>query len=290
MPWSAKSKPRLRACWVTPGARWVGRAAGQPDAAARMGDEEQGVEAAQEHALNGEEVARDDARRLRPEELAPVGPLAPRRRIEPRSGEQAADAGRRDLEAELGQLATDPCPNAGSPARTAAQAPGSLPTAAAVRAAPTAVAISGERAPDASAVASAESPKARRARSAAGGRLPPRAGPDQQAEASAARPGGAEPRAHGALPTTRRPSRPDHGGSVQARRAAPAQRGRERRRPCRRSSQPPRRQEATRILAPFTPTPRHVAQLLGEVRCWLADERIERTIVWIGEQPLAISG
>jgi transposase InsO family protein len=41
-----------------PGAGWVGRAAGQPDAAARMGDEEEGVVAAQEHALNGEEVAR----------------------------------------------------------------------------------------------------------------------------------------------------------------------------------------------------------------------------------------
>ncbi len=38
------------------------------------------------------------------------------------------------------------------------------------------------------------------------------------------------------------------------------------------------------------PTPRQVAELLAEVRCWLAEERIERTIVWIGEQPLAISG
>jgi hypothetical protein len=36
------------------------------------------------------------------------------------------------------------------------------------------------------------------------------------------------------------------------------------------------------------PTPRHVAVLLAEVRCWLAEERIERTIVWIEEQPLPI--
>jgi hypothetical protein len=38
------------------------------------------------------------------------------------------------------------------------------------------------------------------------------------------------------------------------------------------------------------PTPRHVAELLAEVRFWLAEERIERTIVWIGEQPLPVSG
>ena len=38
------------------------------------------------------------------------------------------------------------------------------------------------------------------------------------------------------------------------------------------------------------PTPRHVAELLAEVRSWLAEERIERTIVWIGEQPLPVSG
>ena len=37
------------------------------------------------------------------------------------------------------------------------------------------------------------------------------------------------------------------------------------------------------------PTPRHVAELLAEVRFWLAEERIERTIVWIGEQPLPVS-
>ena len=38
------------------------------------------------------------------------------------------------------------------------------------------------------------------------------------------------------------------------------------------------------------PTPRHVAELLPEVRWWLVKERIERTIVWIGEQPFAVSG
>jgi len=28
---------------------------------------------------------------------------------------------------------------------------------------------------------------------------------------------------------------------------------------------------------------------VAEVRCWLAEERIAQTIVWIGEQPLAVS-
>jgi hypothetical protein len=37
------------------------------------------------------------------------------------------------------------------------------------------------------------------------------------------------------------------------------------------------------------PTPRHVAELVAAVRCWLAEERIERTIVWIEEQPLPLT-
>ncbi|MEP6978984.1 MAG: hypothetical protein ABI948_13105 [Thermoleophilia bacterium] len=37
------------------------------------------------------------------------------------------------------------------------------------------------------------------------------------------------------------------------------------------------------------PTPAQVAELLAEVRCWLAEERITQTIVWIGEQPLVVS-
>jgi len=37
------------------------------------------------------------------------------------------------------------------------------------------------------------------------------------------------------------------------------------------------------------PTPAQVAELLADVRCWLAEERIAEAIVWIGEQPLAVS-
>jgi hypothetical protein len=73
-----------------PGAAGIPRAARKPDAAARVRDEEQRVVAAQEHALDGEEIARDDARRLRVQELAPARPCPPWRRIESRPSEKAA--------------------------------------------------------------------------------------------------------------------------------------------------------------------------------------------------------
>jgi hypothetical protein len=38
------------------------------------------------------------------------------------------------------------------------------------------------------------------------------------------------------------------------------------------------------------PAPGPAAELLAEVRRWLAAERIAQTIVWIGEQPFAVSG
>ena len=60
MRWSEKSRPRLRAGRY-PGAGGIGRAAGEPDTAAPMDDEEQGVVAPQEHALDREEIAGDDA-------------------------------------------------------------------------------------------------------------------------------------------------------------------------------------------------------------------------------------
>src|SRR6266540_4068714 len=91
-----------------PGAAGIARAAGKPDAPAAVGDEEQRVVAAQEHALDGEEIAGDDARRLRVQELAPARPRAPRRRLKVRAGEQPADACRRYPGAELAQLAANP--------------------------------------------------------------------------------------------------------------------------------------------------------------------------------------
>src|SRR6266487_1567818 len=91
-----------------PGATGITRAAGKPDASAAVGDEEQRVVAAQEHALDGEEIAGDDARRLHVKEFAPARSRAPWRRVESRPSQKTADACRRDPEAELGQLAADP--------------------------------------------------------------------------------------------------------------------------------------------------------------------------------------
>jgi hypothetical protein len=73
-----------------------------------MRDQEQDVVAAQKYRLDGKEVARDDARGLRAQKLAPARPLAPRRRPKVRPGEQAADACRRYFEAELAKLAANP--------------------------------------------------------------------------------------------------------------------------------------------------------------------------------------
>jgi hypothetical protein len=78
-----------------------------------------------------------------------------------------------------------------------------------------------------------------------------RARPDQPCRTSAARPADAESRARGAAPTARNPSDASRDGYAEVRQAEPARRGRGRRRPCRRSSQPRRRRETTRILAPF---------------------------------------
>src|SRR5207244_6844456 len=83
-----------------------------------------------------------------------------------------------------------------------------------------------------------ESPEARLATSAAGGTLPLQVGLDQPSEVPAARPAGAGSRACAAAPTARRLSHASHDGYEQARRAAPARRGRETRKPCRRYSQP----------------------------------------------------
>jgi hypothetical protein len=72
MPWSAKVEAEVARLLGDPGAGGVGRAAGQPDASDFVRDEEQDVVAAQEHALDGEEVAGHDARRLGAQELAPA--------------------------------------------------------------------------------------------------------------------------------------------------------------------------------------------------------------------------
>src|SRR5213593_2819351 len=57
-----------------PLARRIPSAAGEPDSAVRVRDEEEHVEAAQQDRLDGEEVTGDHAGCLRPQELAPARP------------------------------------------------------------------------------------------------------------------------------------------------------------------------------------------------------------------------
>src|SRR6266550_541401 len=71
-PLSLNWRPRLRRLLGYPLARRVSGAAGKPDAAARMPDEEEHIETTQQDRLNGEEVASHDARRLRPQERSPA--------------------------------------------------------------------------------------------------------------------------------------------------------------------------------------------------------------------------
>src|SRR5439155_23449506 len=93
---------------VHPRAGRVLRAAGQPNASARMSDEEEHVVAAEHDALDCEEITGDDAGRLRSQELAPARAVAAWPRFQLRMSKQPPDARRRDAEAELGQLTSDP--------------------------------------------------------------------------------------------------------------------------------------------------------------------------------------
>ena len=78
------------------------------DAAGLQLDEEQHVVAAQQRGLDGEEVASDDARRLRAQELTPARPRTPWRRSKAGACEQPANRARRNRHAELAELAGDP--------------------------------------------------------------------------------------------------------------------------------------------------------------------------------------
>jgi len=67
---------------------------GEMHAASRELDEEQDVEALQEQRVGGEEVALEDARRLRPQERAPARLEPVRRRLDPRLLEDRPDRAR----------------------------------------------------------------------------------------------------------------------------------------------------------------------------------------------------
>ena len=86
------------------------RAAGEPNASARVRNDEEHLVGTQEDALDCEEVTRDDARRLRPQELAPTRAGAARRWFQLRVSEQAADTRGRDAQTKLGKLTQERAP------------------------------------------------------------------------------------------------------------------------------------------------------------------------------------
>src|SRR5450759_2652542 len=71
-------------------------------------DEHQDIQCSEPGGLDGEEVARDDAIRLRPEELGPRWAAAPWCRTEPGGPEEGPDRRRSNPDPELAQLALDP--------------------------------------------------------------------------------------------------------------------------------------------------------------------------------------
>jgi hypothetical protein len=93
---SGSGRPDLRArgrgCVPAglPAAGRVGRAAGEPDAPARVRDEEEHVVAAKKEAFDGEEITGDDARRLHAQELTPARSRRPRCRLQLCLDEQPA--------------------------------------------------------------------------------------------------------------------------------------------------------------------------------------------------------
>src|SRR6266487_2747102 len=91
-----------------PGAGRVGRAARQVDLAVSEFDEEEHVEAAQRDRVDREEVARQHARSLLAEEVAPARACTPRGWLETGAEQDAPHRARRDTQAELEQLAGDP--------------------------------------------------------------------------------------------------------------------------------------------------------------------------------------
>src|SRR5262249_40881295 len=101
-----------------PGASRVGGAAGEVDAAAAELDEEEDVVAAQSDRVNGEEVARQHARRLLAQELAPAWSVASRCRLQSWCQREPPDGAGRDVHAQLEQFAGD---SRGAPARVLAR-------------------------------------------------------------------------------------------------------------------------------------------------------------------------
>jgi hypothetical protein len=170
---------------------------------------------------------------LRSQELAPARSGAPRRRRQPRMGEQPVDTRRRNPQAELGQLAADPSV---APARVLArESQHQLPDLRRQRGRPRRPAgcrhfqRTNARCQR---KASGESPEAHPATNAASDRLRLPGGARSAMPSLGPRPADAGSRVHDATPTARCLSHAGRGGYEQAHRTEPAQRGRATRRPC----------------------------------------------------------
>lgn len=86
----------------------VRRDSRETDTAGCQFDEEQDVEALQEQRVDAEEVALEDARRLRAQELGPACFGAVRCRLDPRLLQDRPHCARGELDAEADQLTLDP--------------------------------------------------------------------------------------------------------------------------------------------------------------------------------------
>src|SRR5438045_1200757 len=128
-------------------------------ATSRELDEEQDVEALEEECVDREEVALENARRLRPQELAPARLEPVRRRLDWRLLKDRPDGARSELDPEP---TSSPWirryPSRGSSARAERQAHESPPASRAVQDAGVGTSSGGRPAPDASAAPSPVSP------------------------------------------------------------------------------------------------------------------------------------
>ena len=104
--WSVQAN--WRACWVTQASGRVGGAAGEVDAAAAELDEEEHVQPLQRDRLDGEEVDREHALRLRPQERAPGESASRAGRAEPGLAQDLLHGRGGDCDAEAVQFADDP--------------------------------------------------------------------------------------------------------------------------------------------------------------------------------------
>src|SRR2546426_11855753 len=90
-----------------PGGVGMGGAVGVENAAAADLQEDEHVESPKEHRVDGEEVAGQDRSGMSGEKLRPRRTIAARCRRNAMTAQDAADGGRRDLVAELEELALD---------------------------------------------------------------------------------------------------------------------------------------------------------------------------------------